>query len=62
VDGRDVACLIGFIGELHAPRWSALEVKGTIYKKNGNCLRSRDHSCSYPLEEACVVACLPITT
>jgi hypothetical protein len=33
VDGRDVACLIGFIGELQAPRWSALQVKGTIYEK-----------------------------
>jgi hypothetical protein len=45
VDGRDVACLIGFIGELQAPRWSALEVKGTIYEKKRNCLRTRDHSC-----------------
>jgi hypothetical protein len=35
VDKRDVACFIGFIGELQAPRWSALEVKGTIYIKKG---------------------------
>ncbi len=62
MDGRDVACLIGFTGELQAPRWSALEVKGTIYEKKRNFLSSRDHSCSYPLEEAYVVACLPITT
>ncbi len=33
MDGRDVACLIGFIGELQAPIWSALQVKGTIYEK-----------------------------
>jgi hypothetical protein len=33
VDGTDVACLIGFLGELQAPRWSAPEVKGTIYTK-----------------------------
>jgi hypothetical protein len=41
VDGRDVACLIGFLGELQAPRWSALEVKGTIYTKKREFLKKQ---------------------